>query len=208
MIIDVSALSANKIYHTMIQTIVPRPVAWVLTDNGEPKASEGRFNLAPFSYFTPVSSQPPILMFSVGKKADGSAKDTRHNIEQRHQFVVHIASADFAQSVTDSSESLAWGDSEVDKLQLGTVDFDGFAVPRLADCAIAFACELYEIKEMGDVPQALIFGKVTKIYISDEVASEETGRLQVDVAALNPIGRLGGDHYWVDGRSMTIKRPL
>ncbi len=85
MIIDTCELSANRIYHTMIQTIIPRPVAWVLSDNGKDDCRQSvslteqpeRFNLAPFSYFTPVSSKPPVLMFSVGKKPNGSPKD-RH----------------------------------------------------------------------------------------------------------------------------------
>ena len=79
---DLSELSPNRVYYTMIQTLVPRPIAWVLTDNGNDS-----FNLAPFSYFNGVASDPPLLMISVGKKPDGTLKDTRTNIIERNEFV-------------------------------------------------------------------------------------------------------------------------
>ncbi len=60
--IDLSTLAPTQVYHLMTQTVIPRPIAWVLTDSGEQN-----FNLAPFSYFTAVSSRPPLLMISVGK---------------------------------------------------------------------------------------------------------------------------------------------
>ena len=72
--LDFSTLSANQRYHLMTQTIIPRPIAWVLTDS-----NNGSFNLAPFSYFTAVSSAPPMLMLSVGKKPNG---DKQRHVNQ------------------------------------------------------------------------------------------------------------------------------
>lgn len=218
MILDLEKLSANSIYHTMIQTIIPRPVAWVLTDNGQHNGlpsimgdrgcDAANYNLAPFSYFTPVCSDPPMLMISVGKKPDGELKDTRLNIIKRKQFVVHIASSQQAESVTASSATFAHGCSEVESLGLELVPFEGFTLPRLKDCAIAYACELYECFEMGEVPQALIFGLVTHIYINDSIVEQtQEGRLTVLAESLDPLARLGGDDYWVGGRKVTVKRP-
>ena len=90
MIIDINSLSGDRVYHTLTQTLIPRPVAWVLSDNGE----SDNLNLAPFSYFTAVSSKPALLMISIGKKPDGVLKDTRLNLIQRKKCVVDIASAD------------------------------------------------------------------------------------------------------------------
>ncbi len=73
--LQLSSISPTQIYHLMTQTIIPRPIAWVLTDSGE-----HNYNLAPFSYFTPVASNPPLLMFSVGKKPSGETKDTTRNV--------------------------------------------------------------------------------------------------------------------------------
>lgn len=204
MLIDVAGLSPNKLYHTMIQTLIPRPVAWVLTANEEVQG----YNLAPFSYFTPVSSQPPTLMLSIGKKPNGDIKDTRRNILTSKKFVVHISGADNAEWVTASAGSFDYAESEVDKLGLLLEDFGDFSLPRLSCCDIAYACELTQSMELGDVPQALLFGEVRQIYINDRVMTDQGGgRLSVDAGLVNPLARLGGDDYWVDGSVTTVKRP-
>lgn len=204
MIIDFEGLSGNRIYHTMTQTLIPRPVAWVLSDNGGNQS----YNLAPFSYFTAVSSEPALLMISIGKKADGSLKDTRKNILENKRCVIHIASADLVDTVTDTAATLEHGESEIDKAGLKTQCFDGFELPRLSCCDIAFACELYEYKEIGEVQQGLIFLAVKQVYINDDVISNTaSGRLAVDTEKVNPLARLGGSEYWVDGRSVKVQRP-
>jgi flavin reductase (DIM6/NTAB) family NADH-FMN oxidoreductase RutF len=208
MLIDPKTLSPNRLYHTMIQTIIPRPIAWVLSDNGVAAGAENQFNLAPFSYFSPVSSEPPVLMISVGKKPDGSLKDTRANISERKHFVVHIADSHMAECVTASSATLAHGDSEVKQLGLALEAFADFSLPRLSCCNIAYACELLEIKEIGSVPQAIIFGEVKHIYIADHLIEEQNGRTQVNALKIDPLARLGGDEYWVKGKKITVKRPL
>lgn len=71
MILHSKDMQASEIYHTTMQTLLPRPIAWVLSQH-----QEGHLNLAPFSYFTAVSSEPPLLVFSVGDKASGEGKHT------------------------------------------------------------------------------------------------------------------------------------
>lgn len=202
MLFHIDQLTPNQVYHTMIQTMIPRPIAWVLSEN-----SDQSFNLAPFSYFSPVCSDPALLMISIGKKPDGTVKDTRQNILERPHFVVHIAGADLAQEVTLSSATLEKNVSEVEELNLETTDF-GFSLPRLAACPVAIACELYEVKPLGDLPQLLVFGRVKQIYVDDKAIKERNGRQSIDAATINPLGRLGGDEYWVGGEVLTIKRPL
>ncbi|GAA5213823.1 flavin reductase family protein [Corallincola platygyrae] len=196
-------LSSGEIYHAMTQTIVPRPIAWVLSDNGNES-----FNLAPFSYFNAVCSAPPLIMFSVGKKPDGSDKDTLHNIQKRGKFVVHVPSASMADVVTQTAQTLPHGESELAHVNLPLTSFADFALPRLADCHIAMACTLYEVKEIGDVPQRLIFGKIESLYLSEDVAGADSkGRLKVNTASLDPLARLGASEYASLGEVFTHKRP-
>ena len=170
---------------------------------------DGDYNLAPFSFFTPITSNPPLLMISVGKKpAEGVSKDTRVNIEARKNFVVHIAHRDLAAAVTESSRTLPHGESELKNLDLELVDFEGSSLPRLKDCHVAFACELYDIKEIGAGPQSLVFGKVTRVWISDDAARyDDKNRLTFSGAAIDPIGRLGGSEYVTFGEILKIPRP-
>jgi len=203
MYIELEGLSRNQIYMTMTQSIIPRPVAWVLSDNGN-----GGYNLAPYSYFNAVCSEPPLIFISAGKKPDGSHKDTRVNIEERHHFVVHIAHRELAEPMTETSRTLPHGESELDLAQLKLTEFEGFPLPRLVDCRVALACELYEIQEIGPAPQSLVFGKVRSIYVDDNVVStDEKGRLKVHADRVDPIGRLGASEYVTFGEILSIPRP-
>ncbi len=204
MYIDFSQLSANAAYFITTQTLIPRPIAWVLSEH-EP----GQFNIAPFSYFTSISSNPPLLLIAAGKKNDGSPKDTRANIERRGKFVIHIASMEQMQALNDSAETLPAEVSEVDKFNIELTDFDGFDLPRVKDCPIAFACDLYEIQEVGNTPQSLILGEIKQVYISDDCAEQDDkGRVKVHAPTVNPLGRLGSGEYCDIGEIITLKRPL
>lgn len=203
MIIDLDDLSTSETYFAMTQAIIPRPIAWVLSEN-----TAGDYNLAPFSYFNAVCSDPPLIMISLGKKPDGTPKDTRVNIEARGSFVVHIAGVEQIQSLNASSATLPAGESEIAQLGLELVEFPGSRLPRLADSRLAMACELYEVMELGPVPQALIFGRLTHLYIEDGVAEQDPkGRLKIHADRLNPLGRLGAREYFAGGKVITLSRP-
>jgi flavin reductase (DIM6/NTAB) family NADH-FMN oxidoreductase RutF len=203
MYIDLDAASPAQAYFHMIQTLVPRPIAWVLSEH-----ANGSYNLAPFSYFTAVCSEPPLLMLSIGRKPDGTPKDTLSNIVERGRFVVHIAHSGLLEPLNASSATLAAGDSEVTQLGLPTTDFAGFALPRLADCRVAYACERYDVQHIGKHKQALVFGQVRSVFIDDAVAREDPqGRIKVDNEQLDPLGRLGASEYLVRGKVVRRGRP-
>jgi flavin reductase (DIM6/NTAB) family NADH-FMN oxidoreductase RutF len=200
--IDLSTLSPNSVYHTLIQALVPRPVAWVLSDNGN-----GSFNLAPFSYFSGVASDPPLIMLSIGKKPDGSLKDTRVNIIERNEFVVHIAHREMAAQVTESARVLPAGVSELEYIALETLAFDNFRLPRLKDCRVALACKRYRVEDITPT-QAMILGEVKSIYVDDHVISQDQkGRIKIHADKIDPISRLGGDEYGLFGGIISVPRP-
>lgn len=199
--------TANQRYHLMTQTIIPRPIAWALTDSGN-----GNFNLAPFSYFTAVSSEPPMLMISVGKKPNGDDKDTLVNIVNDKKIVIHIASQQQAQLVTQTAATLAHGESELANTELSTTELANFSLPRLTQCDIAYGCELYEIKELGSVPQRLIFVEIKQVYINDRVAeihADTNGkpRIKVHSERIKPLARLGGGEFASISDPFSIIRP-
>jgi flavin reductase (DIM6/NTAB) family NADH-FMN oxidoreductase RutF len=203
MILDLSQLKPAQVYFHMIQTLVPRPIAWVLSE-----IEQDRYNLAPFSYFNAVCSDPPLIMLSVGKKPDGSFKDTRVNIEQRRDFVVHIVHREMLQDLNQSSATLAADVSELDQLGIETTAFEGSRLPRIEACRIACACECYDIHELGNTPQSIIYGRVRHIYIDDDITSiNEKGRLKVHADRLEPISRLGASEYMSFGEIISLARP-
>lgn len=204
MFIDFEGMNPTDAYHTLTQTVIPRPVAWVLSEN-----PQGDYNLAPFSFFTPITSNPPLLMFSVGRKPTNNAfKDTRVNIEERRDFVVHIAHRELAGAMTETSRTLPHGESELANLGLELTELEGSRLPRLKDCHVALACELYDIKEIGAAPQSLVFGRIKGVYVSDDaVHHDDKNRLKIDGAKIDPLGRLGGSEYVTFGDVLKIPRP-
>ncbi|MDM3872189.1 flavin reductase family protein [Porticoccus sp. W117] len=196
-------LSPSQRYFTMTQSILPRPIAWVLSDNGD-----GSHNLAPFSYFNAVCSDPPLIMLSIGHKPDGSRKDTLVNIREREHFVVHIPHSKQAAQVTESSRTLEHGVSELDSLDMALTEFEGFNLPRLAECRLAFACQRYQIQELGNGPQFLVLGEIKQLYASDDVATvNDSGRLTLDANAIDPLARLGSSEYGTLGKVIDVPRP-
>lgn len=82
-----------------------------------------------------------------------------------------------------------------------------FPLPRVEGAPIAFGCRLYEMIEMGDTPQSLVFVKIETVYISDTVACDMDGRVRVDATKLQPLMRLGGQEYAHLGEVFCVSRP-
>ncbi|HCF96290.1 MAG TPA: protein/domain typically associated with flavoprotein oxygenase, DIM6/NTAB family protein [Verrucomicrobia bacterium] len=193
MIIDFEQLDKPDAYALMTQALIPRPIAWIVSANGT-----GSFNLAPFSYFTGVCSTPPLLVVSIGKKRDGTRKDTWVNILERGDFVVNIPPADLVHEVQRSSAPLPFGESEVDRCNLKLEPMLGSPLPRLSVAQVAFACRLHEIFEVGDGPQALILGRIERLYVNDSlirIDSDPKRRYRIDAKRMDPLARLGSDAY-------------
>jgi flavin reductase (DIM6/NTAB) family NADH-FMN oxidoreductase RutF len=190
-------LTPKERYQCLAQAIIPRPIAWVLTSNG----ASGDLNLAPYSFFTAICSDPPLVLISAGKKAvgeeTGAPKDTRRNILEHKDFVIHLPGTDQINAVQDSAATLAHGDSELTRLGLETVPFDGFSLPRLKACPVALACRLYRLDEIGHAPQAVIYGEVMAMHVDDAILDDEQG---IDPLSMDPLARLGGRNYAQLGR--------
>ncbi len=202
MLIDCNQYSRDQLYFLMIQLVIPRPIAWVLSDNGT-----GTYNLAPFSFFNAITSNPPILMLSVSWKEEALRKDTWINISERKNFVVHIPSGEQGHDVSNSSSVLPHGVSEIDKFNIRLENIEGWPLPRVKGAKAAFLCEKYAIHEIGKDPQGLILGKINRILIDDDAVSQHNGRILVDPLKLNPLARLGGNQYSLLGEIVTVKRP-
>ncbi len=199
--IDMSTLKPVQAYALMTQTVIPRPVAWILTQN-----NDNSYNLAPFSYFNGLASDPPMIMISFGLSPSGSLKDTRANIEARKEFVVHIAHREMATALTQSAASLPPNESEVDMLNLPLAEMPGTDLPRLADCRIAYACEYDSVHMIKD--QAIIFATLKHLYAADSVVGKDAkGRMCVNAVDVDPIGRLGGGEYFGAGELIYVERP-
>ena len=195
MILDPSAVSPGDLYRFMISVVVPRPIAFVST-----VGRDGRFNVAPFSYYNAITNRPPLLGISINRR-EGVPKDTLRNIEQTEEFVVNSVDEPLAaQMVLSSGE---WPD-DVDEFALTAltpVPSDLIKPPRVGESPISMECRLHRLIELGST--FFVVGEILRAHVRDSVLTD--GR--VDIAKLRPLGRLGGDGYSVVRDVVHMPRP-
>ncbi|MEJ1978798.1 MAG: flavin reductase family protein [Acetobacteraceae bacterium] len=136
---DFATLSAQDRYKLMVSTIVPRPIAWVVT-----QSAEGGVNAAPYSFFNALSGDPPIVVIGIGGRDDGGYKDTAANIRTAKQFVVNLVSEETAQAMVVTAIDFPPGVNEVVEAGLTTLASVKIGPPRIAESPVAFECETFQ----------------------------------------------------------------
>jgi flavin reductase (DIM6/NTAB) family NADH-FMN oxidoreductase RutF len=182
--VDPGSLSGRDLYQLMISAIIPRPIAFVTT-----VSRAGATNLAPFSFFNGVSSDPPIVSIAISTKRDGSKKDTWRNIEETGEYVVNVVVPDLMDAVITGARELPHGVSELDLSEEPTLPSVRVKPPRLARSPVQMECTLLRIVEVEET--GLILGRVVLFHVRDEAVT--AGR--VDPRKVTFIGRMGGDLY-------------
>lgn len=200
MIIDAAALDPNQAYKLFIATVVPRAIGWVST-----LSRDGVANLAPFSFFTVVGRKPPMVSISMQKKSDGiTLKDTFVNIRDTGEFVTNLVTLETADAMNRSAFEHA---ADVDEFVVTGLEKAPSVVvkpPRVALAPVAFECVLERIFTVGDLEDHVIWGRVVRFHIRDDVHLEG-GR--VDTAKLAPVGRLAAEYTLVDNVFTTPLAP-
>jgi flavin reductase (DIM6/NTAB) family NADH-FMN oxidoreductase RutF len=192
--------SNQDIYKILIDTVLPRPIAWVSTVD-----ASGNLNLAPFSFFTVASVNPPILCFSPLLQENSIEKDTLVNIRQTSEFVVNIVSYALAQTMNRTSAPYPSDVNEFDVAEVTPKQSTFVEPPCVADSLVNFECKLQEIIPLGSEPRAgnLILGKVCNIHIHPDIVRNG----EVDSKSLDAIGRLGGNMYTTIRDCFEMERP-
>lgn len=201
MIIDFENLAPRDAYTWMINTVTPRPIAWVST-----VSAAGQTNLAPFSYFQAVCSKPPTLMFSGAINRLGVKKDSVVNVGQVPEFVINIVPFALAEPMNLTATPLPHGESEFGKFNIASAPSLKVRPPRVASAPVAFECKLDRILDFGDGPSGanVVFGTIVCAHVSEAVLGADGS---IDPRKLDTIGRMGGDHYARTTELFTVVRP-
>jgi flavin reductase (DIM6/NTAB) family NADH-FMN oxidoreductase RutF len=180
---------------------MPRPIAWASTIS-----ADGRTNLAPFSFFQGITSNPATLMFVPVNNRDGQPKDTVRNILEVPEFVINVVSFAQAEPMNATAATLPYGESEADRFGIAMTPSTKVRPPRVAAAPVAFECVLDRIVDVGEGPLAahVIFGRIQLVHVSDAVLGPD-GR--IDPAKLDLIGRMSGDFYCRTTERFSVKRP-
>jgi flavin reductase (DIM6/NTAB) family NADH-FMN oxidoreductase RutF len=182
-------LSPRQRHHYLLGMVNPRPICFASTIG-----PDGKPNLAPYSFFNIFSSTPPILIFSVGNKRDGSGKDTLINARAHPEVVINMVSYAMARQMAICGVEYETGISEFDKGGF-TPEPSVIVKPfRVKESMVQFECKVLEIKTMGNHPGAanLIIAEVLLIHADKGIfAPDDT----IDPAKLDMVGRLGNLNY-------------
>ncbi len=197
--INVKDLEPSMIYKMMISSIVPRPIAWVSTIS-----KEGILNIAPFSYYAGVSSVPPLVMISIGKKETKEKKDTWQNIEETGEFVINIVTKELVDKMNITSLPFEKEIDEFEKAGLTPIDSDFIKAPRIKESPVNIECRKFEIIEIGKM--GMVLGEILKFHIKDDLINEKG---YIDTTKLEIVGRLGGANYCLITKENTfqLKKP-
>lgn len=180
-----ASLDTVQAYKLLSGIVVPRPIAWITT-----KSSETLINLAPFSCFTFVSSNPPMVGFNVGERPHGP-KDTPTNIKRTGEYVVNIADQTMIANIHRSSGDFPAHESEVDLLGLRTTPGDAVDCPRLSDVPVSMECRYVSSTAFGRGKTQFIVGEVVVFHVRDDLY--DNGKIHTE--RLQPVCRIAGPNY-------------
>jgi flavin reductase (DIM6/NTAB) family NADH-FMN oxidoreductase RutF len=181
--LTLSELTPGKRYHVLSSLVVPRPIAWVTTLN-----EDGQVNAAPFSYFQLMGENPPLVVLGIGKRSDGSAKDSFRNIRRTREFVINIVTEENAEFMNLSSTEFPSDVSEVGALGLATEPSVLVKPPRLS--AAPAQIEGRELQTLLIGGNQVVMGELLVVHIRDEFI--EAASLHVLTEKMHIIGRLQG----------------
>jgi flavin reductase (DIM6/NTAB) family NADH-FMN oxidoreductase RutF len=186
---DPKKLDIKTNYHLMISGIIPRPIAFVSTQD-----KEGNHNLAPFSFYNGFSANPPIIGFSpaLGGRT-GNPKDTLLNVNDVPEFTVSLVNNEMTEQMTLASSSYDRGVDEFIKSGFTKKESTYVHPPSVAESPFIMECKVWDIIEMGGLPAGgnLILGEVVMFHVNEGVYTDD----RIDPHKLDAVSRLGYSWY-------------
>ena len=189
MLFDFAGMTPENVYKLLVSTVVPRPIAWVTTQD-----IDGTLNAAPFSFFNAVSGNPPVLAIGIGGRAPGDVKDTGGNVRRTGQFVVNLVNHTLAEEMNITAIDFGKHVNELAEAGLTIAPSARVKPPRIAEAPVSFECERLVIVEVG-IDRAVILGRAVAVHIKDDCVLDKE-RCYVDTPKLDLIGRMHGRGWY------------
>jgi flavin reductase (DIM6/NTAB) family NADH-FMN oxidoreductase RutF len=193
--------SAGDIYKLMIGSIVPRPIALVSSvDEANVR------NLAPFSYFTACSANPPVVVFCpMLRPLPPAAKDTLRNVMATREFVVNIVSEEFVERMNATAATVG---PEVDEFELSgltPIASELIKPARVAESNVQMECRLLQVVQVSDRPLggSVVLGEVLRFHVDEDYIED----FRIDPDKLRAVGRMAGSTYARTTDRFELQRP-
>jgi flavin reductase (DIM6/NTAB) family NADH-FMN oxidoreductase RutF len=197
---NISDLGVQEKYRLLNGGVTPRPIAWIST-----LSTSGVDNLAPYSFFTVASCNPPVLLYTQVTQRSGMDKDTLQNLKETGECVVNIVNSQLLEKMNLTSASISYDESEFD---LAKVDHCSSQIVKplsVKESPIRYECTLREVITLGDLPAGgtLILLDVKFVYVRDDLYSAEG----INQTLIDSVGKMGGDGYSPTSNYMSLHRP-
>ena len=183
-------ISTGQLHGYLLGAVSPRPICFASTVD-----SEGKVNLAPYSFFNVFSANPPIMIFSPARRVrDNTTKHTLENILETKEVVINIVSHAMVQQMSLASTEYAKNVNEFVKAGFTEIASEKIKPPRVAEAPVQFECKVNEVVPLGTEGGAgnLIIAEVVKLHI-DEAILDSDGR--IDPFKIDSVARMGGNWY-------------
>lgn len=198
--IDPANLNRQDAHALLVGAILPRPIAFVST-----VGKDGIHNIAPFSFFTGMSTKPAVVGFAVGCRRDGTKKDTLVNIEYTKDYVINLVNEELAEAMNQAAGEYPSHVDEFKVAGLTPVKSDLVKSPRVAESPVNMECRLMQILEFGQSPNvnSFIIGEAICVHVQEETWVDGV----IKASKVQAIGRLGEDLYCRTKDIFEMKRP-
>ncbi len=197
---NVSDLSVQEKYRLLNGGVTPRPIAWIST-----RSKNGSDNIAPYSFFTVASCNPPILLYTQVTQRSGIDKDTLQNLRETGECVVNIVNSHLLEKMNLTSDSISPDESEFDLAELDHCTSNTVTPVSVKESPVRYECTLREIITLGNLPTGgtLVLLDVKFVYVRDDLYSAEG----IDQTLIDSVGKMGGDGYSPTSQYVALNRP-
>ena len=202
MFFDASELDNQQKYRLLNGGVTPRPIAWIST-----QSLDLMDNLAPYSFFTVASCNPPVLLYTQVTPRSGIDKDTLQNLIETGECVVNIANSDLLEKMNMTSASLNITENEFDFAGVEWCASQKVKVKSVKAPPVRYECTLRQVIPISDLPTGgtIILLDVQCVYVRDDLYSNSNSNINQQL--VDSVGKMGGDTFSLTTARLELKRP-
>lgn len=197
---DLEDVGTANAYKLLAATIMPRPIAWIVT-----RGRDGGLNAAPFSFFNAMGSAPPTIAVGILADPDRGFKDTARNILETGEFVVNLVPERLVRAMNVTAVDAPAGIDELELAELATIASSRVRPPRIAESPVAFECVSLSSVVTGP-GQVAVIGRVLTVHVEDAYVLDRD-RAHIDTPALDLVARSFGSEYVRSRDRFSLARP-
>lgn len=197
---DISEIETQEKYRLLTGGITPRPIAWIST-----RSKDGIDNLAPYSFFTVASCNPPILLYTQITQRSAVDKDTLQNLQETGDCVVNIVNSNLLEKMNMTSANIGTDQSEFDHAAVKHTPSLKVTPLSVKESPVRYECTLREVITVSDLPSGgtVVLLDVKSIYVRDDLYSN--GIINQDI--IDSVGKIGGDSFSLTTKQLDLDRP-